>query len=486
MSEPLPTGYVNFLMTDIEESSRFWDKEPEAMQKAVDAHDDLISKTIKWFGGVLLKSRGEGDSAVGIFRDPGDSVACSLELQRLLVKQYWPTSSPIRVRIALHSGGAELRADDYYGVTIVRCARLRSIAHGGQVLLSRSTSDAVRERLPEGVTLEDLGSHWLQGLSQSERVSQLCHPDLPKEFPPLRSEKRVLGSQPGGRKLVPLLLGAGVILVSVLLATSLTSIFRKSAPQAPDEREFKYGEGPLIQSITEPAAESKGSENASQGFGETVGSQLATLVLTLRDQNDNHPEGIPVRVSGLVETSSAVRSSGTLIMSDKEGRVRLEVPPGQYLIEVVAGCTDRLIVEGGGRGRSSIEPGSTVAGELLVKWRSRIVPAIGAYPSQYPDWYIGQIIEIDYDVRDRCRDSKAPGGSYPAWAFRTNDNLEIVGTPRLVADEKAQGLVNVRCTHAGEASLVAFDSKNLKDEFDFTRYMLAATGFKSQCTEKAS
>jgi hypothetical protein len=166
--------------------------------------------------------------------------------------------------------------------------------------------------------------------------------------------------------------------------------------------------------------------------------------------------------------------------------VRFEALPGNYQFEIVAGCTDRLIVEAGGRGHGTIFGGTAASGKLPVKWKHRTVPAIGAYPSKYPDWYIGESIDVYYDVLDRCRNDKAPGGSYPAWAFRTSDNLEIIGTPRLVADEKAQGLVNVRCTRAGEASLVAFDSKNSPDEFDLIRYMIVAAGLRIQCTERPS
>jgi class 3 adenylate cyclase len=231
VGESLPSGYVTFLMTDIEGSSRFWDKEPETMRKAIPVHDDVISRVIEWHGGVLLKARGEGDSAVGVFKDPTDAVACSLELQRELARQYWPTSSPIRVRVALNSGTAELRANDYYGETIIRCARLRSIAHGGQILLSRTTSEAVRESLPEQAALEDLGYHWLQGLSRPERVAQLSDQQLPGKFPPLRSEERVFGIRSRRRQLLSVAVSAALILISVFLATRLPSIFEKPATQ---------------------------------------------------------------------------------------------------------------------------------------------------------------------------------------------------------------------------------------------------------------
>src|SRR6185436_11058103 len=40
---------------------------------------------------------------------------------------------------------------------------------------------------PEGTNLRDLGEHRLKDLSRPEHVFQLISPDLPAEFPPLRS-----------------------------------------------------------------------------------------------------------------------------------------------------------------------------------------------------------------------------------------------------------------------------------------------------------
>src|SRR5207244_4748246 len=114
-------------------------------------------------------------------------VAAACALQHAIVAEPWGTPTPLRVRIALHTGEADLREGDYYGAAVNRCARLRAVAHGGQVLLSMATEELVREALPEGTSLRDLGLHRLRDLSQPERVFQLLHPDLPADFPPLTS-----------------------------------------------------------------------------------------------------------------------------------------------------------------------------------------------------------------------------------------------------------------------------------------------------------
>jgi class 3 adenylate cyclase len=115
-----------------------------------------------------------------------DALAAACALQQAFLTEPWPRQLPLRVRVALHTGEADLREDDYYGPTINRCARLRAAASGGQVLLSAATQELVRDHLPEGVTLRDLGECRLRDHARPERVYQLCAPELPADFPPPR------------------------------------------------------------------------------------------------------------------------------------------------------------------------------------------------------------------------------------------------------------------------------------------------------------
>jgi hypothetical protein len=105
----------------------------------------------------------------------------------LLLKERWAESGPLKVRMALHMGAAEERDGDYFGPPVNRVARLLSAAHGGQVLLSLPTHEMVRDQLPPGMSLAELGEHRLKDLFRPERVFQLTAPDLPSEFPPLRT-----------------------------------------------------------------------------------------------------------------------------------------------------------------------------------------------------------------------------------------------------------------------------------------------------------
>src|SRR4029078_5186293 len=98
--------------------------------------------------------------------------------------EQWPSREPLRVRMGLHTGVAELREGDYYGTAVNRAARLMSVAHGGQVVVSAVTGGLVRGG---SVELLDLGEHRLRDLGEKERVFQVVHPEMEREFPALRS-----------------------------------------------------------------------------------------------------------------------------------------------------------------------------------------------------------------------------------------------------------------------------------------------------------
>jgi class 3 adenylate cyclase len=173
----LPAEAVTFLLTDVEGSTGLWESEPEAMREALVRHDAIVAEAVRSHGGAMVKPRGEGDSAFCVFDGPNDASHAALAIQRALGAESWPTSRPLLVRMAIHTGPADLRDNDYYGPTVNRSARLRAIGHGGQVLLSGAARDLVADGLPAGVSLADLGSHRLKDLAHPEHVWQLCHPD---------------------------------------------------------------------------------------------------------------------------------------------------------------------------------------------------------------------------------------------------------------------------------------------------------------------
>ncbi|MGH9012189.1 MAG: ATP-binding protein, partial [Acidimicrobiia bacterium] len=177
--------HLTFLFTDIEASSRAWEARPAAMSLSLARHDELLHMAVKSTGGNVFKHTGDGVCAA--FPTARGGVAAALSAQEALQAEDWSEAAPLRVRMALHSGAVERRDADFFGPPLNRTARLLSTAHGGQVILSLVTAELVREDLPEGAELLDLGEHRLADLSRPERVFQLTHPELPEVFPALRS-----------------------------------------------------------------------------------------------------------------------------------------------------------------------------------------------------------------------------------------------------------------------------------------------------------
>jgi predicted ATPase/DNA-binding SARP family transcriptional activator len=190
LEQELPAGTVTFLMTDIEESTRAWDESPIAAKQALDRHNAIVTEHVVTHQGQVVESGREGDSFLAAFRQARDGVACALDTQRALQQEPWPDESRIRVRIAVHSGEAELQSGHYVGAALYRCARLMASGHGGQVVLSQATEQLVVDTLPDGADLLDLGLHRLPDISRPEHVFQLLHADLASEFPPLKSLER--------------------------------------------------------------------------------------------------------------------------------------------------------------------------------------------------------------------------------------------------------------------------------------------------------
>src|ERR671932_2837390 len=186
----LPTGTVTFLFTDIAGSTTLWEQQPDAARAALARHDALVEGIVAEHGGTVVRPRGEGDSRFAVFARATDAVLAAAALQQALAAEPWPTPTPLRVRMALHTGEADLRDGDYYGTAVNRCARLRAVAHGGQTVLSQATYDLVREHPLAGIELRDLGKHRLKDLQQPERIFQLLIAGLPADFPPLATVDR--------------------------------------------------------------------------------------------------------------------------------------------------------------------------------------------------------------------------------------------------------------------------------------------------------
>jgi predicted ATPase/class 3 adenylate cyclase len=189
-----PTGTVTFLFTDIEGSTKLWEHDAQVMQAALARHDEILRDAIEERGGYVFKTI--GDAFCAAFPTAPEALEAALLSQRGLVSSEGEQIGPLRVRMALHTGAAEERDGDYFGPPVNRVARLLSAAHGGQVLLSLATQELVRDASPVDARLEDLGERRLKDLFRPERVFQITTPDLPSEFPPLRTLESLRNNLP--------------------------------------------------------------------------------------------------------------------------------------------------------------------------------------------------------------------------------------------------------------------------------------------------
>src|SRR5918998_1102755 len=181
-----PAGTVTFLFTDIEQSTKGWERDAAAARVVVERHIALIRQTVESQGGVHFKTI--GDSTQSAFATAPQGVAAALRAQRALPGEPWASAEQRpRVRMALHAGTAEPRDGDYLAAPLNRLSRLLDAAHGEQILLSSTVAGLARESLPEAATLEALGEYRLRDILQPEEIFQLCHPELRQDFPPLNT-----------------------------------------------------------------------------------------------------------------------------------------------------------------------------------------------------------------------------------------------------------------------------------------------------------
>ncbi len=183
-----PSGTVTFLFTDIEGSTNLVQQYPEALPNLLARHHAILRQAIQGHHGYVFQVI--GDAFCTAFPTALDALQASITAQRLLQQEAW-TPAPIKVRMGLHSGAAtrealDERADDYSNYsTLARVQRIMSSGHGGQILMSNSCAELVREELPAQVSLRDMGLQRLKGFLHPERLWQVVAPDLAQDFPPL-------------------------------------------------------------------------------------------------------------------------------------------------------------------------------------------------------------------------------------------------------------------------------------------------------------
>ena len=189
--DQLPVGTVTFLFTDIEGSTKLWQEHPAEMNAALSRHHAILNGSISINHGYVFQII--GDAFCAAFSTVLDGINAALAAQRALRDENWGDTGAFRVRMALHTGTAEVHAGEHTSgeyissLTLSRAARLLSAGHGGQILLSFPAAELVRDHLPQDVSLRDLGAHRLKDLVRPEHIYQAVVPDLPAEFLPIKT-----------------------------------------------------------------------------------------------------------------------------------------------------------------------------------------------------------------------------------------------------------------------------------------------------------
>ena len=190
-----PSGTVTFLFTDIEGSTKLAQDYPDAMPSLLARHNEILKQAIETHNGFVFQV--VGDSFAAAFQNAHDALSAALDAQRSLQSEPW-MPAPVKVRMGIHTGQAEFQENGTYQgyLTLSQAQRLMSAGHGGQVLLSFAAQELVREEMPEGLALRDMGERRLKDVVRIEHIYQLIIAGLPEDFPPLKTLDRQLHNLP--------------------------------------------------------------------------------------------------------------------------------------------------------------------------------------------------------------------------------------------------------------------------------------------------
>jgi predicted ATPase/class 3 adenylate cyclase len=282
-----PSGTVAFLFTDIEGSTARWENQQQAMWAAVERHFALLRGAIDAHHGVLFKTI--GDAVQGAFPTVPEAIAAAVAAQAALREEDWGDLGPLRVRMAIHVGEATPVDGDYLAPVLNRLSRVLSAGYGDQILLT-AAARALATTLPPGHDVRDLGQHRLRDLLEAERIYQVIGPDLPSQFPPLKTLDRqphnlpsqpmeIVGRERELEQLHTLLTAPGTRLVT-LTGPGGTGKSRLSVQAAADLLET-FPDGvwwtPLA-AVTDPALALEALA-ASLGVREQAGQTLMTTLI---------------------------------------------------------------------------------------------------------------------------------------------------------------------------------------------------------------
>jgi class 3 adenylate cyclase len=180
----LPGGTVTFLFTDIEGSTRLLQQLGDAYGDVVRDHRQLLREHLGEKGGTEVDT--QCDVFFYSFPRARDAVAGAVAAQRGLADHEWPDGAEVNVRMGLHTGEPSVGDEGYLGLDVVRAARICTVAHGGQILLSESTRALLGSAMPDDVSVFPLGERQLRSIDEPERIYELAivglHPEQAQDL----------------------------------------------------------------------------------------------------------------------------------------------------------------------------------------------------------------------------------------------------------------------------------------------------------------
>jgi len=238
--DTLPRGIVTFLIADVEGSTRLQENRGLDYPAVISSVRRILRDQIEDKGGLQVDA--VGDEVLAVFVEAAPAVEAALGAQRGFRDHEWPAEGETRVRIGIHTGSPSYGEEGYTGIDVVRAARIAQSGHGGQIVISSATRDAVAD-----LSTRDLGEHRMEGLQEPERVYQVLADDLPRDFPALRNTRATLGDS-----------------VRVVLADD-TVLLREGQP---GDRFFVLLSG--VAGVSQSALGGRGILRAGEYFGEVA------------------------------------------------------------------------------------------------------------------------------------------------------------------------------------------------------------------------
>lgn len=183
--QKLPRGRVTFLLADIEGSTGLLHRLGDDYGDALVQVRRLLRTAVRAAGGREIDAR--GDEYFGVFEQADGAIRAAIAIQMALRDHPWPEGVELRMRIGIHTGRASLNSTGYVGMAVHTVARVCTSGHGGQIVMTASTRDALTGPLPQGAQLASLGTWRLNGLPGATELLQVHASDLAADFPPPRS-----------------------------------------------------------------------------------------------------------------------------------------------------------------------------------------------------------------------------------------------------------------------------------------------------------